>query len=181
MNRDVLRDRTSTRRDALMTGLGAIAGFLAAALGVPLLGFLFGPAIAGKVSWRVLGQAIPPTPRSREPWVRVGDVTALRQDAPVLTTVPLPVREGWVQADEPVAVYVRRADAGGAMIFDIHCTHMGCPVSWNQAAGRFFCPCHGGVFDGDGRVLAGPPPRPLDRYATKVEAGELYMGPLERA
>ena len=27
---------------------------------------------------------------------------------------------------------------------------------------KFRCPCHGGVYDADGKVLEGPPPRPLD-------------------
>ena len=40
------------------------------------------------------------------------------------------------------------------------------------------CPCHNGVFDPQGRVLGGPPPRPLDRYEYKVENGVLYAGKL---
>jgi Rieske Fe-S protein len=61
-------------------------------------------------------------------------------------------------------------------LFHIHCTHVGCPVRWNAQAGRFFSPCHGGVFDKAGKVLAGPPPRPLDRYEYKIEKGILYAG-----
>jgi len=36
------------------------------------------------------------------------------------------------------------------------------------------------VFDLDGRVLGGPPPRPLDRYEVKIEDGVLYVGKLYR-
>ena len=32
------------------------------------------------------------------------------------------------------------------------------------------------MFDQDGRVLAGPPPRPLDRYELRVENGVLFAG-----
>jgi Rieske Fe-S protein len=168
-----------TRREAVLSGLGAIAGFLITALGAPLAVFLFGPAWRGRPSWPPLGEAIPPTARSRQPWVRVGTVATMTEDAPALTTVSVPAQDGWVQADVPVAVYVRRLQGDHATILDIHCTHMGCPVQWNGAARRFFCPCHGGVFDETGRVLSGPPPRPLDRYVTKIDGGVLYMGDLE--
>jgi succinate dehydrogenase / fumarate reductase iron-sulfur subunit len=40
---------------------------------------------------------------------------------------------------------------------------------------QFRCPCHGGNFDRQGNVLAGPPPRPLDRYAFKVDSGHLLV------
>ena len=40
------------------------------------------------------------------------------------------------------------------------CTHLGCVVSWQEQAGEFLCPCHGGRFSADGQVLAGPPPSP---------------------
>jgi Rieske Fe-S protein len=36
-------------------------------------------------------------------------------------------------------------------------------------ATRFRCPCHGGVFDAEGNVVEGPPPRPLDRVEVRVD------------
>ena len=57
------------------------------------------------------------------------------------------------------------------------CAHLGCPVRYVQAAERFICPCHGGVYTFDGRVAGGPPVRPLDRFETKVEAGRVLVGP----
>ncbi len=168
-----------TRREAVMSALGAIVGFIGAALAVPLVAFLFGPAVSGTRPGGLLGRSIPPTPRSRAPWSPVGELAALPQGQPTLTTVQLPVQEGWIQSTMAVAVYVERTGPDSAVIFDLHCTHMGCPVVWNQAAGRFLCPCHGGVYDANGRVLSGPPPRPLDRYAVKVDGGVLYMGALQ--
>lgn len=63
------------------------------------------------------------------------------------------------------------------------CTHLSCAVYYSQKANRLECPCHEGYFSiEDGRVLQGPPPRPLPRitleqrgeeiFATGVEAGE---------
>ena len=48
------------------------------------------------------------------------------------------------------------------------CAHLGCPVRWVDAAERFICPCHGGVYDLLGRRVGGPPVRPLDRFPTRV-------------
>ena len=46
---------------------------------------------------------------------------------------------------------------------------------FDKAKQQFRCPCHEGVFDvKTGAVLAGPPPRALDRLETKIENGDLY-------
>jgi glycine/D-amino acid oxidase-like deaminating enzyme/nitrite reductase/ring-hydroxylating ferredoxin subunit len=37
------------------------------------------------------------------------------------------------------------------------CTHMGCIVNFNPEEKSWDCPCHGGRFDLEGRVLCGPP------------------------
>lgn len=52
------------------------------------------------------------------------------------------------------------------------CTHLGCKVYWEPENARFFCPCHEGVFDVNGNVVSGPPPRPLDRYGVEVDENE---------
>ena len=46
------------------------------------------------------------------------------------------------------------------------CMHLGCPVRFVEAAERFICPCHGGVYGFTGKVDGGPPVRPLDRFYT---------------
>ena len=43
------------------------------------------------------------------------------------------------------------------------CTHQGCTVQ-HQADGKFLCPCHGALYDAQGRVLAGPAKRNLPRF-----------------
>lgn len=48
------------------------------------------------------------------------------------------------------------------------CAHLGCPVAYSRGGDNFVCPCHGGAYDSLGRVTAGPPPRPLDRFDVKV-------------
>jgi menaquinol-cytochrome c reductase iron-sulfur subunit len=39
------------------------------------------------------------------------------------------------------------------------------------------CPCHGGVFDFDGRAEAGPVRRPLARWEATVHEGNVYLAP----
>ncbi|MBU0544523.1 MAG: Rieske 2Fe-2S domain-containing protein [Proteobacteria bacterium] len=74
---------------------------------------------------------------------------------------------------KPVIV-VRRSDPDKIVVFNTSCTHLGCTVHWDESKKQYMCACHGGAFDEEGNVTAGPPPRPLDRYAFKVEDGYLF-------
>lgn len=56
------------------------------------------------------------------------------------------------------------------------CTHLGCIVKWVDDKGEFLCPCHGGRFSADGKVLGGPPPQPLEAYTVTLEENELVVG-----
>ncbi len=47
------------------------------------------------------------------------------------------------------------------------CTHEGCTVTFQPGQSVIWCPCHDGRFDLTGRVLSGPPPQPLMRYAAQ--------------
>jgi cytochrome b6-f complex iron-sulfur subunit len=55
-------------------------------------------------------------------------------------------------------LFIVAADKG-LMAMSAICTHLGCMVS--RVEWGYQCPCHGSKFDTDGRVLAGPAPRPL--------------------
>jgi cytochrome b6-f complex iron-sulfur subunit len=50
------------------------------------------------------------------------------------------------------------------------CTHEGCTVQYVPGDSLIWCACHNGRFDLQGRVISGPPPRPLGRYACQREA-----------
>jgi Rieske Fe-S protein len=76
-------------------------------------------------------------------------------------------------ADEP-CLLIRR-DADTFVAYSQRCTHLGCPVVYEAEESRLHCPCHEGFFDAaDGRVLAGPPPRPLPRITLERRGQELW-------
>ncbi len=53
--------------------------------------------------------------------------------------------------------------------FNAICTHLGCTVRFRPDMDRIWCACHGGIYDPvTGRVLAGPPPRPLAKLKAEV-------------
>src|SRR5262249_45282122 len=69
-------------------------------------------------------------------------------------------------------------DQGTAYIaISTRCAHLGCPGRRVDAAERFICPCHGGVYNLLGRPVGGPPVRPLDRFYTRVIGNQVQVGP----
>jgi Rieske Fe-S protein len=59
-------------------------------------------------------------------------------------------------------------DSGGELhALDAKCTHEGCTVRYRPGDAIIWCACHNGRFDLRGRVLAGPPPRPLAQHAVQ--------------
>lgn len=56
------------------------------------------------------------------------------------------------------------------------CTHLGCILQWLPEKDEFLCPCHAGRFSADGQVIAGPPPRPLERLPVAVAGTQVVIG-----
>jgi cytochrome b6-f complex iron-sulfur subunit len=55
------------------------------------------------------------------------------------------------------------------------CTHLGCTPNWLEKEQKFKCPCHGSGFHITGINFEGPAPRPLERWAIRLEAGEIVV------
>ena len=55
------------------------------------------------------------------------------------------------------------------------CTHLGCTVRYRKDRDLIWCPCHNGWYDLTGRNIAGPPPRPLERYEVHVKGKEIVV------
>jgi Rieske Fe-S protein len=159
---------TVTRR-MFMTGTAHTAGAVAAgAFALPALGFALGPLFKS-------------TPRR---WEAVGPVSAF--SANNYLPVALTLTPGIGEAGK-TTVYVRKFNPEidtdpyerdtPYIAISSRCAHLGCPVRWVDAAERFICPCHGGVYDLLGRRVGGPPVRPLDRFYTRLSGEQVEVGP----
>lgn len=61
-------------------------------------------------------------------------------------------------------------------VYEQKCTHLSCSVIYDHEHGMIECPCHHGFFDAkDGKVLQGPPPRPLPRLNVVVKDGKIFV------
>ena len=142
-----------TRRNALVLFVNSAAAVVGAGLSVVLGAFALRP----------------PRLASSGRWVRAGGVSDLTPNVPVAHVVSVSRQDGWyrARARETVFLVLNRDKSVHAM--SATCTHLGCQVRWDGPAEKFRCPCHGGVFDVQGHVVEGPPPRPLDRIVTRVD------------
>jgi Rieske Fe-S protein len=81
-------------------------------------------------------------------------------------------------AEDP-AILVRTPD-GRIAAFSQKCTHLSCAVYYSAENDRLECPCHEGYFSArTGRVLQGPPPRPLPRIRIEQRGDDLVATGLE--
>jgi menaquinol-cytochrome c reductase iron-sulfur subunit len=140
----------------LCVGLGALGTLL---LSVPILGFILGP----------LFQKVP------HRWVGVGSVNQFNTGETVEITFQDPSSLPWGGVTTRTGGWLRRESDKEFIAFAINCTHLGCPVRWEPKTELFLCPCHGGVYYSSGKVAGGPPPKPLNRYQTRIRNGEVQI------
>jgi len=76
-------------------------------------------------------------------------------------------------AGEPTEVVRTGA---GVVARTLLCSHFGCRVEWRGAERRYRCPCHEGLFDAEGKPVAGPPNRPLRRVRAEVVGADVVIG-----
>jgi menaquinol-cytochrome c reductase iron-sulfur subunit len=115
-------------------------------------------------------------PKRTAAWIKLGDAGDFDTGVPNKKDIAQTVQDAWVETRSMVSVWVYTDDGKTFTIYDARCTHLGCSYNFVKDTGIFQCPCHGGRFDPKtGAVLGGPPPRPLDKLASKVEAGTLFV------
>ena len=167
-----------SRRAFFLRALTGIAGAFTAAVAIPVVGFGTAPFWRSKEPFSLTSHAVTPALRASG-WSPAGKLADFTVGEPRLVTLTREVVDGWVKEEANVACFVLRTGEAEAVAFDHHCTHLGCPLAWSDGAKRFLCPCHGGAFDIAGKVVAGPPPRPMLSYASRVEGDEIMIGALE--
>jgi cytochrome b6-f complex iron-sulfur subunit len=96
-------------------------------------------------------------------------------EVPVIARSQIPTNGG-VVVNLP-AGHVAVLDVNGEVrAFSAVCTHLGCLITWQPTSDHaWYCPCHKGKYDREGRVVSGPPPRPLTRYPVSVRDGQVYV------
>jgi menaquinol-cytochrome c reductase iron-sulfur subunit len=149
-----------SRRNFLAIATGAIGAVIGVIMAIPAVAYVVGPALQRRIA---------------ENWVRLGPTSKVELGNPTLFKTTVESQTGWIVSEEEVAVYVLTEDGRDYLALSNICTHLGCRVRWISDQGEYFCPCHNAIFDKTGQVVSGPPPRPLDRYETKVEEDQLYI------
>ena len=122
----------------------------------------------------------PPKAHKENEWVDAADLSRIPAGAPEEISFQRTRVDGWKVTSEKATAWVVKTADNQVTAFAPQCTHLGCAYHWDAPTNNFVCPCHTSAFSIDGKVLAGPAPRPLDRYAVKIEGNKLRIGPLER-
>lgn len=135
-----------------------VNGSMAVLLGLPVVGFLLGPILEKRT----------------ERWVELGAVADFVKGAPKKRRVRYTTADGYREQTKAQNVWVHWNEER-LTVFSAECPHVGCNVIWNSDSNNYVCPCHGGRFDVEGTVLDGPPPRPLDQIANKIEGEKIYI------
>jgi menaquinol-cytochrome c reductase iron-sulfur subunit len=159
---------TVTRRRFMTLSTHTAGGIATAAFTLPALGMAFGPVFE----------------KREDHWESVGPVGDFPDDTYIPRTLTI---ERGIGEVGKTTVYVRKYNQdldnepkdeyNDFVAISTRCMHLGCPVRYVDASERFICPCHGGVYDVEGKVSGGPPVRPLDRFYTRVRNGDVQIGP----
>ncbi len=68
-----------------------------------------------------------------------------------------------------------RTPEGELRGFSAICTHLACIVQYRADLNHIWCACHNGHYDLNGKNIAGPPPRPLEKYDVNVRGDHLVV------
>lgn len=160
MSQEENKTKEESRRDFMMKVSLGLGGVAALAVSVPVVGALVAPLLEDKPEvWRTVGKP-DDFPVGKTQLVRFENADP----------------KAWAGMTARTAAWLRHDTEGHFIAFSVNCTHLGCPVRWEADAELFMCPCHGGVYYRDGSVAAGPPPKELQRYAVRVEQGQVQIG-----
>jgi menaquinol-cytochrome c reductase iron-sulfur subunit len=150
-NNEESKEEISRRKFFVKLSLG-FAGVSAAVAAIPVISALIAPLLE----------------KPKRLWRTVGKVSDFQSGTTTLVKFVDADPKPYAGVTAKTAAWLRRNEKNDFIAFAINCTHLGCPVRWENKADLFMCPCHGGVYYSDGTVAAGPPPRPLTKYEVRV-------------
>jgi quinol---cytochrome c reductase iron-sulfur subunit, bacillus type len=140
------------RRRVLVAFVNGVVGLICGSLG----------ALLGVFALRPRGES------TNHRWIRAASLLDLTPGTPVPRVLSVRRSDGWYRERVRQTVFLVR-DGDSVKALSATCTHLGCQVRWEREKKQFLCPCHGGAYDAQGRVLDGPPPRPLDSVDVRVD------------
>ena len=143
-------ERSHPRRSVLAALVTGVVGLITAGL-TGLVGLVAAPKSTG--------------PDRR--WRRAASTTDIPANQPLSVVIAERHADGWYDTRRESVVFVDR-EGDGYRVLSATCQHLGCRVRWDNTKHQFLCPCHGGVYDRQGAVVAGPPPRGLQRLTVRV-------------
>jgi menaquinol-cytochrome c reductase iron-sulfur subunit len=152
------------RRSFYMAVIYACNGLMGLALAVPTLAYIF----------------VPTRRKKQSAFVDAGDISQLTVGAPVEMSFQQSRVDGWRAVTEKRTAWVVKTPDNKVIAYGPQCTHLGCAYHWDEGSKQFACPCHASFFSIQGAVLAGPAPRPLDRYVTQIQGNRLQIGVLKQ-
>src|ERR1017187_159348 len=85
-------------------------------------------------------------------------------DLAVAANAALNIVGGYIYSNGVIVARLSNADLGFIALAQT-CTHQGCTIAYDSNSMTFLCPCHGGQYNLNGDVIAGPPPNPVKKYS----------------
>ncbi len=152
-------EKEINRRKFLMKLSLSFAALSAAVAAIPVVSALLAPLLE----------------KPDEKWRKVGMMNDFPMGSTKLVTFTDADPKPYAGVTAQSAAWLRRDEKNNLTAFAANCTHLGCPVRWEDKAQLFMCPCHGGVYYKDGTVAAGPPPKPLTHYKVRVYNNEVQI------
>jgi menaquinol-cytochrome c reductase iron-sulfur subunit len=150
---------TLSRKSFLKLAVASLVGVSSLLIGVPLIGMLIGSSYQSK----------------KLHFSKLANIDSLSQGQPENINFADMTEDAYIHTAELHNVWVVKNSQSDISVYSPICPHLGCRYDWDSGNDQFVCPCHGSVFSLDGKVLAGPSPRPLDTLPTQIENGELYV------
>jgi cytochrome b6-f complex iron-sulfur subunit len=136
-----------SRRRLVDWFLGTTLGAVALSVLYPVFRFVIPPETAESANNRVLAGTLSQMPSNSGKVFRFGSKPAL----------------------------LIRLPNGNLRAFTAVCTHLGCTVQYRPDLQEIWCPCHNGLYNLQGVNVAGPPPKPLERYAVAVKDNKIWV------
>ncbi len=154
------RSPAMDRRSFVKIISSALGSLMAAVVGLPAIQYFISPSL-GK--------------EEEDEWISLGPLENYPLDTPTQFNFSLNKVNGWEKSSHSYGVFVLREEGKGVVVYSDVCTHLSCRLNWIPEEEEYLCPCHAARFDKHGNLISGPPPRPMDRFETKLDEGQLFI------